>query len=48
MDVEAGEQLRRIKARNPEVAEDFKQKWIPLEEAFFEEYDIANKADIKY
>ncbi len=36
MDVGPKEQLRRIKARNgPETLEVFKDRWIPLEEAYF-------------
>jgi uridine kinase/predicted membrane protein len=42
------EQLRRIKARNPEMAETFKKKWIPLEESYFDKYGIEERADIIY
>ena len=33
--VEPEEQMRRLRARNGEYAEVFRQKWIPLEEAYF-------------
>ena len=46
--LEPGEQLRRISLRNGEaLAELFQKKWIPLEEKYFEEYGIAEKADIR-
>lgn len=41
------EQMRRILQRNgAEWAEDFRNKWIPLEEAYFKAYDIPNRANI--
>jgi uridine kinase/predicted membrane protein len=42
------EQLRRIKLRNPETAETFKNKWIPIEEAYFEKTAAVQKAGIVY
>lgn len=33
--VEPEEQMRRLRARNGDYAEVFRQKWIPLEEAYF-------------
>jgi uridine kinase/predicted membrane protein len=48
MSVTPEQQLRRIKLRNPEQAEIFKKKWIPLEEEYFNKYDIEKKADIIY
>jgi uridine kinase/predicted membrane protein len=48
MSVNPDEQLRRIKLRNPEQAENFKKKWIPLEEDYFKKYDIEKKADLVY
>lgn len=47
-DVEPEEQLRRIRERNGEDgAEMFKNRWIPLEEAYFGAYHIAERADIR-
>jgi cytidylate kinase len=48
MDINPTEQLRRIKLRSPEQAENFKKKWIPLEEEYFSKYDIEKKADLVY
>lgn len=46
-DVEAEEQLARIRERNgEEAAAQFKARWIPLEERYFEAYDIAGRADL--
>jgi uridine kinase/predicted membrane protein len=36
LSVNPAEQLRRIKIRNPETAERFKNEWIPKEEKYFE------------
>lgn len=47
-DVEPEEQMARIRRRNGEqMAEMFRKKWIPLEEAYFQTYKIAEKADIR-
>lgn len=44
-DVAYEEQLRRIKARNGDaMLEMFKNRWIPLEEAYFEAYGIKEKS----
>ena len=46
LDVEPGEQLRRIEARSgPEKLEVFKSRWIPLEEAYFEAFSPEEKCD---
>lgn len=40
-------QIARIRARNGDAwAEDFIQKWIPMEEAYFAAYDTRKNADI--
>ena len=45
--VEADLQMARIRERNGEkMAEMFRTRWIPLEEAYFAAYDVAAKADI--
>ena len=47
-DVDAEEQMQRILKRNGrEMAEMFRQRWIPLEEAYYAQYDIPAKADIR-
>ena len=47
-DVEPEEQLRRIRNRNGEEgSEMFQNRWIPLEEAYFRAYRIAERADIR-
>lgn len=45
--IDAQAQIERILARNGAVwAEDFKAKWIPMEEHYFSAYEIQAKADI--
>ena len=46
MDVEGQEQLRRITRRNgPEALPMFRDRWIPLEERYFETYRIKERCD---
>lgn len=46
-DVEPKEQLRRITLRNgAEAAEVFAKRWIPMEEHYFNEFHIAERADL--
>ena len=41
------EQMKRIIVRNGEkMAEMFKSRWIPMEEVYFDAFDICEKADI--
>lgn len=44
--VDPGEQLRRITARNGQRAEMFRQKWIPLEEAYFSAFALESRCDL--
>lgn len=44
--VDADEQMRRIAARNGARAEVFRQKWIPLEEAYFSAFQLEFKSDL--
>ena len=44
--VDAGEQLRRIAGRDPELVGMFQSRWIPLEKTYFEAYDIRGGADV--
>ena len=47
-DVDPETQMERIIIRNgAEMARIFEQKWIPMEEAYFSNFDIAQKADVK-
>lgn len=46
VDVDAEEQLRRIARRNPDMADRFREVWIPLEKRYFEAYDIKDRADV--
>ena len=47
-DVDAEEQMAHILKRNgAEMAEMFRSRWIPLEEAYFAAYQIAEKAEIQ-
>lgn len=42
------ERLRRIKVRSGEAAlEDFKNKWIPLEEAYFAAFDVETRCALR-
>ncbi|MGN1163587.1 MAG: uridine kinase [Candidatus Ornithospirochaeta sp.] len=45
LDVDKGEQLRRLQVRCPEKLEAFKNKWIPLEEEYFSAFGIEGRAD---
>lgn len=46
--VEKREQLRRIEQRNgKEMSEIFREKWIPLEENYFKEFDIENRCELR-
>ena len=46
--VEPEEQLRRITVRNgAEMAETFRTRWIPMEEAYFAAFDTAAAADVR-
>ncbi|MBE7034762.1 MAG: hypothetical protein E7402_01380 [Ruminococcaceae bacterium] len=47
VDVDKTVQLQRIQKRNPDKWERFQTTWIPLENAYFERYDIRKKADIQ-
>lgn len=45
-DVDSDEQAKRIYKRNPDNAEMFFAKWIPLENKYFDTFDIKNCCDI--
>ncbi len=44
--VDPEEQMRRITARNGAYANVFREKWIPLEEAYFAAYDLSSRCDL--
>lgn len=45
--LDSGDQLERIAKRNGEqMLERFKNEWIPMEEKYFEAFNIAQKSDI--
>ena len=45
--VDAAEQLRRIEARSgPEKLRMFRDRWIPLEEAYFTAFDLPVRCDM--
>ena len=47
LDVDSATQMERILCRNgPEKAEEFRRKWIPLEELYFSELDVAVHCDL--
>lgn len=47
LSVERAEQLRRITVRNgEEMAEMFQNRWIPMEERYFEAFCVRDKADV--
>lgn len=41
------EQLSRLKKRNPSMLNNFIQRWIPLEEMYFNTFSIQDKCDMK-
>jgi predicted membrane protein/cytidylate kinase len=48
MTIKPNEQLKRIRLRDPESAETFKKRWIPLEEEYFMKYGVESSSDLKY
>ena len=47
-DVDGKTQMQRLRRRNgEEMAQMFRDRWIPLEEAYFHAYPIAEKAEIR-
>ena len=41
-------QMRRIEKRNgPEKAKQFRDRWIPFEEQYFEAFDVQARCDIR-
>ena len=46
IDIDPDLQIERLKKRNPERLQMFIDKWIPLEEMYFQAYRIYERADI--
>lgn len=46
VDIDPDTQLRRIARRNPDLIQDFREKWIPLENRYFEAYGISEACDL--
>ena len=44
--VDPGEQLRRLAARNPARLQDFRTRWIPMEEQYFRYFHIPETCDL--
>ncbi|MBE5777999.1 MAG: hypothetical protein E7331_01560 [Clostridiales bacterium] len=47
IEVDDAEQLSRIAARNPEMLDMFKSRWIPLEKKYRKAYDIIRWAELR-
>ena len=45
--VNKDEQIERLKKRNPNMLNNFIQRWIPLEEAYFNTFSIQDKCNIQ-
>lgn len=46
MDIDSDSQMKRIIARNADMAEVFKKKWIPLEEKYFKAFNIKERCEL--
>lgn len=46
VDIDPDEQRRRLEARNPRMLQRFIDEWIPLEERYFDAFDVRAAADI--
>ncbi|MGM9941589.1 MAG: hypothetical protein ACI32N_06310 [Bulleidia sp.] len=45
VNIDAQRQLERIRRRNPEMIDMFEKKWIPLENKYFEAFDVRHACD---
>lgn len=45
MDIDPVEQMERLKKRSPQHLQSFIEKWIPMENAYFETFSIKEKSD---
>ena len=46
MKISPEEQIRRIRERSPRLLDQFVQKWIPMENRYFEGMRIAEQSDL--
>lgn len=46
VDIDPQLQIERIARRNPDLVEDFRSRWIPLENTYFDAFDVQNACDI--
>ena len=46
VEISPEKQLARIKERNPDKLQRFVEEWIPMENRYFEEFEISDKCDI--
>lgn len=46
LSVKEEEQLRRLSRRDPELLESFRSRWIPMENRYFEAFQVAKKAHL--
>ena len=46
VDIDPETQIKRIARRNPDMVENFRNRWIPMEEHYFSAFCIKEKADI--
>ena len=46
LDITKDAQLQRLKIRSPEYLDNFINRWIPMENAYFNKFGIKNKCDL--
>ena len=46
VDIDPDTQIARIAARNPDMIDNFRNRWIPMEEHYFSAFGIKEKADV--
>lgn len=48
LSVTSGKQMERVKRRNGENEAMFRERWIPLEERYFEAYAVEERCELKF
>lgn len=46
LDIDETTQMKRIEKRNPDKVQDFKNKWIPYEEKYFNAFHVRENCDV--
>ncbi|MCQ2772829.1 MAG: uridine kinase, partial [Bacilli bacterium] len=46
LSIDPKEQIKRLAKRDISKLQDYKEKWIPMENAYFEKWKIKDKADV--